>query len=200
MSALKVILVVSHTIFWLMVGLRVTASRRRGGNAPAPEGSGIGSSRATLAIAFVTITMSMYYVVLIAWWVRPTLAGPLVLPSSWLFELIGVATIGVGLTLVAWAYAVFDSFRFRAVVGAGHELCTRGPFAHLRHPIYTGLIMLYLGSFLLVPRLLFGLQALINAVAYDYRARVEEGVLAEAFGPDYRHYADHTRRFVPGLY
>lgn len=122
------------------------------------------------------------------------------MPSSWPLELVGAATIASGLVLVAWAYTVFDSFRFRAVVGAGHELCTRGPFALLRHPVYTGLIMVYVGSFLLVPRLLFGVQAVANAIAYDYRARVEEGVLAEAFGSDYERYAGRTRRFIPGLY
>ena len=80
-------------------------------------------------------------------------------------------------------------------------LVTRGPYARVRHPSYTGLLMMFaaLGvafenyvsiALLLVPIVL----------ALARRISVEERALAGAFGDDWTAYEARTRRLVPFIY
>ena len=115
-------------------------------------------------------------------------------------RLVGVLFFLVGTALVVSSLLVFRSWRLRAELAQGHELCTTGPFARVRHPIYTAMVCLTVGTFLLVPNWVTALGVLTNFAAGDYRARQEEGLLLGAFGERYRAYMSHTRRFLPGVY
>ncbi len=101
---------------------------------------------------------------------------------------------------MVWALVYFRSWRFRAAVDKGHELATGGPFRILRHPIYMGLNMLALGTALWVPTTILWAAFVLMAIGSDLRARAEETVLTQAFGPSYLEYCTRTRRFVPGIY
>jgi protein-S-isoprenylcysteine O-methyltransferase Ste14 len=105
-----------------------------------------------------------------------------------------------GAALAASALAYFRSWRFRAQLDAGHHLATGGPFRYLRNPIYMGLDLLALGSAIWVPTPMLWLSVALMCIGGDVRARVEESVLRETFGEEYRAYAAKTRRFVPGIY
>lgn len=111
----------------------------------------------------------------------------------------GLALMAAGLALRFWAIRVLARFFTVDVnIQEGHELVRRGPYRWLRHPSYTGSLMTFLG---------FGL-ALGNAwsllvvmapvtVAFIWRMRVEERVLAEAFPSQYPEYARQTKRLIP---
>jgi protein-S-isoprenylcysteine O-methyltransferase Ste14 len=120
-----------------------------------------------------------------------------------LFDLpwvIGGAVIVFGAVIIAWALYVFDSWRLLAKLDAKHELCTRGPYGHLRHPIYLACDLLALGSFLWLPTVttLIGFVAMV--ITGDWRARREESVLRDTFGDEYRRYEERVRRYIPGVY
>jgi protein-S-isoprenylcysteine O-methyltransferase Ste14 len=102
--------------------------------------------------------------------------------------------------LAGWALAVFRSWRLRASLDPGHELCTAGPFRLLRHPIYLAMDLLALGSWLWAPTALVGLGAVLVVLGGDLRARGEERLLLEVFGPPYEEYRRRVRRFLPGVY
>jgi protein-S-isoprenylcysteine O-methyltransferase Ste14 len=102
--------------------------------------------------------------------------------------------------LAAWTVAVFRSWRLRARVEAGHELATGGPFRFVRNPIYLGMDLLAVGTFLWVPTPLVLAGMLLVFLGSDLRARAEEKVLAAAFGDRYHQYAARVKRFVPGIY
>jgi protein-S-isoprenylcysteine O-methyltransferase Ste14 len=74
-----------------------------------------------------------------------------------------------------------------------------GVYRRLRHPIYAGLILLALGWSLLTASLVALLLTLILALVLDLKARREEVWLRERY-PGYAAYAQHTKRFVPGVY
>lgn len=81
-----------------------------------------------------------------------------------------------------------------------HQLVTWGPFAAIRHPIYTGLF-----AFMLAMALAFGhWRGLILGVPLYWigtwmRVSIEERLLRDQFGAAYDAYASRVKRFVPGL-
>jgi protein-S-isoprenylcysteine O-methyltransferase Ste14 len=81
-----------------------------------------------------------------------------------------------------------------------HQLVTSGPFARVRHPIYTGLFAFMIGM-----AIAFGhYRALILGMPLYWigtwiRVVREEGLLRAQFGADYDAYAARVKRFVPGI-
>jgi protein-S-isoprenylcysteine O-methyltransferase Ste14 len=113
---------------------------------------------------------------------------------------LGALVMLAAAALAAWTVAVFRSWRLRAQIEPGHELSTDGPFRLVRNPIYLGMDLLALGTFLWVPTPIVLVGMLLVFLGGDLRARAEEKVLAAAFGDRYRDYAARVKRFVPGLY
>lgn len=78
------------------------------------------------------------------------------------------------------------------------KLVRHGPYAWCQHPIYTSYMMLFMGYALslgaCLPCLLF---QRVCIQYYNGRTRKEALLLEEAFGNDYKVYAEHTGRFVP---
>jgi protein-S-isoprenylcysteine O-methyltransferase Ste14 len=115
-------------------------------------------------------------------------------------RVVGAMVIATGAVLSASAILYFHSWRFRAEVQKGHRLATGGPFAVVRHPIYTGLDLLALGSALWLQSPLVWAGFALMAVCGDVRARSEEKLLIEVFGDDYISYKKRTWRTIPGIY
>lgn len=113
----------------------------------------------------------------------------------------GFVVIAAADAVVAWTAAVFTSWRLRLEVAADHQLCTSGPFALVRHPIYAALDLLALGTALCLPTPLVLAATLLLVAGGWLRARVEERVLLGAFGDAYRSYIARVRgRFLPRLW
>ena len=75
-------------------------------------------------------------------------------------------------------------------------LVTTGPYAHVRHPIYTGVVLVLAGYTLLWSNWTLALVVGVLARWYfDRKARVEEGWLLERY-PAYGAYMRHVRRRV----
>jgi len=83
----------------------------------------------------------------------------------------------------------------------GHQLATSGPYALVRHPIYSGMLGMLLATGLAVSHWLALLAALILFfIGTTIRVRSEEKLLREAFGQEFETYARSVRAIVPGLY
>lgn len=82
-----------------------------------------------------------------------------------------------------------------------HELISGGPYAFVRHPMYTSFMLMGLGQAFLLSNWIAGLAGLIGfAVLFFLRVDKEERMMLEIFGPPYRDYMDRTKRLVPYLY
>jgi protein-S-isoprenylcysteine O-methyltransferase Ste14 len=113
----------------------------------------------------------------------------------------GVATLLVGGVLRIWPMFVLG-YRFSGLVAIqpGHELVTTGPYRHVRHPSYLGM-MLGLVGWALVFRSSIGLVvAVLGIPLLVERIESEEGLLASHFGAAYADYRRTTWRLVPGIY
>jgi protein-S-isoprenylcysteine O-methyltransferase Ste14 len=83
----------------------------------------------------------------------------------------------------------------------GHKLATTGPYALVRHPIYTGMLGMLLATGLALSHWAALLPALVVFfIGTTIRIRSEEKLLREAFGEQFENYARSVRAMVPGLY
>jgi protein-S-isoprenylcysteine O-methyltransferase Ste14 len=83
----------------------------------------------------------------------------------------------------------------------GHKLATSGPYAYVRHPIYSGMLGMLVATGLAVSHwaaLPAGL--IVFFVGTIIRVRSEERLLREAFGEEFKNYAQRVPAIVPGLY
>lgn len=82
-----------------------------------------------------------------------------------------------------------------------HELVSAGPYALVRHPMYTSFLLMGLGQVFLLPNWVAGISGLIGfAVLFLLRVDKEERMMLESFGSQYRAYMEKTKRIVPYLY
>jgi protein-S-isoprenylcysteine O-methyltransferase Ste14 len=79
---------------------------------------------------------------------------------------------------------------------ASGELQTGGLYRYVRHPIYSGVLLIVVGITLRSGSVLTLAVAVVTVVFFDRKARWEEERLAERY-PGYAAYAAHTPRFVP---
>ena len=83
----------------------------------------------------------------------------------------------------------------------GHKLATTGPYALVRHPIYTGMLGMLVATGLALSHWAALLAALlVFFIGTTIRIRSEEKLLHEAFGEQFENYARNVRAIVPGLY
>ena len=123
---------------------------------------------------------------------------------------IGPRALAVGLTAVGLVLVVVGAvvnllgrlslagnWSNQAVVYESQDLVTSGVYGYVRHPLYASLIWMFCGAALAFHNGAALLATLLVFLpAMHYRARLEEGLLAQRF-PDYAAYSARTRRFLP---
>ncbi len=130
-------------------------------------------------------------------WLLGGLLGGQVLPSlGWL----GVALTGAGMLFMVWARMIIGAnWSGRVTIKQDHALIDRGPYALVRHPIYTGLLAAFLFTGLTWGDWRGLVATLIAVVSLWRKLRVEEAFLGEQFGPAYALYRNRTRALIPFL-
>jgi protein-S-isoprenylcysteine O-methyltransferase Ste14 len=123
------------------------------------------------------------------------------LPASFLWLATGLAIDAVGLCIAIWARRDLGrNWSGEISIKEEHELIQSGLYRWLRHPIYTGLLTMYLGTALATGEWLALVGLTIAVFAYWRKIRLEEANLDEAFGEEYEAYRRETWALVPGLF
>jgi len=94
-----------------------------------------------------------------------------------------------------------SSFTGDVRANADQAIVTRGAYAYLRHPSYTGGILLNTGIGIALGS--WGsalLLAVVSFAVYSYRVSIEERALLAALGEPYREFMRTRKRMVPFLY
>jgi protein-S-isoprenylcysteine O-methyltransferase Ste14 len=119
----------------------------------------------------------------------------------WL-QLAGLALVVLGILLGLWArMAAGRRYSAHLQVMAGQALVTTGPYGMVRHPAYGAYILLTLGvavGYLSIIGL--AAVALLVLPGLLYRIKVEEDILKERFGDQYRNYQHHVKALIPGIW
>lgn len=114
----------------------------------------------------------------------------------------GLVIIWLGLAIRVWAIVVLGrAFRTTVEVDADQAVVSRGPYRWVRHPSYTGLLLIAAGFGLAYsnwPGLVICL--VLPAAAMLRRIQVEESELTRVLGDPYRAYRDRTKRLIPGVW
>lgn len=111
----------------------------------------------------------------------------------------GAALCVLGLLFAIWArVALGRSWGMPMTIHADPELVTSGPYRYVRHPIYTGLSAMLIGTSLVYPVAALPCAA---TIAYSvYSARREERDMEQRFSESYREYKRKSKFLVPFVF
>jgi protein-S-isoprenylcysteine O-methyltransferase Ste14 len=123
------------------------------------------------------------------------------LPSSPWHVPVGLGTLAVATLLHVWARMCLGrNWSSEVMIKADHQLIRTGPYRVVRHPIYTAILGLAIGTALISGRVVSLLGVLAFLLAYARKLRIEERALGETFGAEWEDYRKHSWALVPGVY
>ncbi|MBM4429218.1 MAG: isoprenylcysteine carboxylmethyltransferase family protein [Chloroflexi bacterium] len=118
-----------------------------------------------------------------------------------LLNLLGLSLMvgGVAVRLVA-RRALRGQFSSALRILDNHELVRGGIYRHIRHPGYAGDLLFHFALTMLLSSLRGFLVMLLLIPCFVYRMGLEEGMLLDRFGEEYRQYMARTKRLIPFIY
>ena len=106
-----------------------------------------------------------------------------------------------GLVVAVWARAVLGrNWSGRVVLKQDHDLVQRGPYACVRHPIYSGLLLMGLGTAVESGRLTGFVILAAVAILFAVKAQFEERLMIRHFPEAYPDYRRRVKALIPGVW
>lgn len=113
----------------------------------------------------------------------------------------GLALQTASLLLAIWARRHLGrNWSAEVRIAVDHQLIRTGPYKNLRHPIYTGVLGMVLGTAITVNQYHALLGFVILIIAYLRKTRLEEKILRQTFGDEYDAYKHDTWALMPPLF
>ena len=114
----------------------------------------------------------------------------------------GCGLMIAGLAFRVWAIWVLgEYFRTTVELDERRAVVRAGPYRWIRHPSYSGLLLVCLGYGIALQNWLSLFVAImLPSIALFYRIRVEEEVLVAGTGKEYIEYQRHTKKLIPGIW
>ena len=133
------------------------------------------------------------------------------IPLPWLYRqlwpsgiwsfCIGAAVTVAGLLFAVWARQhLASNWSSSVTIKQDHELITTGPYAVVRHPIYTGILTGFLGTAIALSQVRGVIGFVVIFIVFWAKLRKEEEWMRSQFGETYATYARETAALVPYLF
>ena len=170
-------------LYWMLAALRNKATRRR-----EPLASRL-AHLLPLAVGAALFAWPARGWSALAWRLWPPS-----LSTVWL----GVALVAAGLAFAVWARVhLGGNWSGTVTVKQGHELIRSGPYAWVRHPIYTGLITALLGTAVASGTVRGAIGVAIIVASFVRKSRTEEDFMCETFPGEYPRYSAEVPALIP---
>jgi protein-S-isoprenylcysteine O-methyltransferase Ste14 len=147
-----------------------------------------------LRLSILTVT---FILLLTNWlWIGPL--GWRFVPDNVGIRSVGVAATVAGLVLCVWARMHLGAnWSDKVVLKVDHQLVQSGPYAYLRHPIYSGVLLAIAGTATAVGEWRGLLALVLMGTNYFVKARREERILSSRFGEEFDAYRRQAGFLVP---
>ena len=120
------------------------------------------------------------------------------LPNAPGIRIVGALLVLAGCGFAVWArFILGTNWSGTVTVKENHVLITRGPYAWVRHPIYTGVLLALLGNAVVGGKIAYLLAVGAVMLAFWLKLRIEEKFMLETFGQQYATYKQHVKALVP---
>jgi len=112
--------------------------------------------------------------------------------------IVGSILTWMGIGLAIWArYHLAEYWSARITIKEDHQLIRTGPYARLRHPIYSGIVLAAIGSAVVIDQWRCVLGVCLVLIGYCIKARKEETMLTQQFGDAFREHQKQTGFLIP---
>lgn len=143
------------------------------------------------------IPLGLSYYLMANWYLPPPL-DRLVTPHTNWAQAAGDLVCVLGLFATIWARRTLaGNWSSDVTFKRGHELIRRGPYRFVRHPIYTGILTMCLGTAIEIGQLRGWLALPLMAVAFWIKLTQEERLLLRHFPEEYPAYQRQVKALVP---
>jgi len=161
------------------------------------RGEGKIGDRGSLLILWPSIFLS----ITAATWISDVRPREFLIHSTWLRPFcLSLLIVGFVLRLTA-ILSLGRAFSVNVAIRSGQRVMKTGLYGWMRHPSYTGMLLMLLAVGLGSRNWIsFAIMLVIPTAALLYRIHVEEIVLRDHFGEEYVTYSRETKRLVPGIY
>ena len=124
--------------------------------------------------------------------------GHQVVPRTYALAVVGVVLTWIGIVIALWArWHLGQYWSARITLKEDHKLIRTGPYAHFRHPIYSGLDLAAIGGALAIDQWRCVAGVVLIVLGYWIKARKEESMLAAQFGEAFTEHRRHTGFLIP---
>ncbi|MHB8753671.1 MAG: methyltransferase family protein [Candidatus Acidiferrales bacterium] len=121
-----------------------------------------------------------------------------VVPPTFAFALSGALLCILGTSFTLWARRIIaDNWSSDVAFKKEHELVEKGPYSIVRHPIYTGMLIMFLGTAIVGGAVAQFVAFVLVCVGFWIKIKQEESLLAAHFPNEYPAYQKRTRRIIP---
>lgn len=121
-----------------------------------------------------------------------------IIPATPFWALLGAGLAAAGVFFCIWARVILGrNWSGTVTIKQNHELILRGPYAFVRHPIYTGLLVGMLGTAIVFGYVRCFIGVLLFGFGLWFKSQIEERFMVQQFGDQYIHYKQRVRALVP---
>jgi protein-S-isoprenylcysteine O-methyltransferase Ste14 len=170
-------------LYWLVSALNRKKTKRR---------------ESRLQRLMYTLPLIVAFVTLYGSWLQYSWLNVPLVPHTPLVQWLGVAIAACGVAVAFWArFHLGANWSGVVTLKEGHELIRTGPYRNIRHPIYTGILLAFLGNVIQIGAVRGLIALAIIWTAFYVKARREESFLVQEFGPKFDEHTQHTGMFLP---
>jgi len=171
--------------YWVVTAFRVKSTK---------------STEPVAARLFTMIVVGFAFALLFSSRLRVGHLGERFLVRDIAIEMAGVILTFLGAGIAIWARTILGgNWSAEVSLKVDHQLVRSGPYAYVRHPIYTGLLLAVTGTAVVIGEWRGLLAILVAAVGISLKAKREEALMIGAFGDRYQQHRRDTGFLLPRL-